>query len=466
MKNKFLIHSIIVACLLMFTFSSCSTQKNTNKYVYKGKIDYNLSNADELMLDSIQRKTFEYFLHENHPEMGIIKDRAAKDAFASIAATGFCLPTYAIAAERKWISREEAVDRTLKILKFFATSENNPLRSYKGFYYHFLDMDKGNRVDSWVELSSIDTGILMMGAIFARNYYDKDNPAEKEIREYAGILLKSMDWNVFKMDEKSVQPHTISMAWHPEKGTTNWGWHGYTEGLFLYVLAAGTGIDNPIQHYNAWLKGYEWKTPYPGLSHVAFPPLFGHQFSEIFIDFRGLADQYLKEKGISYFENSRRATLAQQQYAIQNPKGWVGYDSLTWGFTATDGCGPKYNFDDKKFEGYAGRGATGKNDVVAEDGTIGIYGSICSLPFTLDLSLKTIKNIQSKMGSKLWGKYGFYDSFNETAKWVDNDFVGIDQGPTILMIENFRTGLIWKYVMKDPIIQKGLQRLNFEYIKK
>ena len=466
MKNKFLLHSIIVASLLMFTFSSYSTQKNTNKFVYKGKLGYNLSKSDELMLDSIQRKTFDYFLHENNPELGIIKDRAAKGAFASIAATGFGLPTYAIAVERKWITRKEAVNRTLKILKFFATSENNPLRSYKGFYYHFLDMDKGNRVDSWVELSSIDTGILMMGAIFARNYYDKDNPAEKEIREYAGILLKSLDWNVFKMDEKSVQPHTISMAWHPEKGITNWGWHGYTEGLFLYVLAAGTGIDNPIQHYNAWLKGYEWKTPYPGLSHVAFPPLFGHQFSEIFIDFRGLADQYLKEKGISYFENSRRATLAQQQYAIQNPKGWVGYDSLTWGFTATDGCGPKYNFDDKKFEGYAGRGATGKNDVVAEDGTIGIYGSICSLPFTPDLSLKTIKNIQSKMGSKLWGKYGFYDSFNETAKWVDNDFVGIDQGPTILMIENFRTGLIWKYVMKDPIIQKGLQRLNFEYIKK
>ncbi|MDR3652913.1 MAG: glucoamylase family protein [Paludibacter sp.] len=466
MKNKFLIHSIIVACLLIFTFSNCNALKNASKYVYKGKIDYNLSKSDELMLDSIQRKTFEYFLHENNPEIGIIKDRAAKGAFASIAATGFGLPTYAIAAERKWITRNEAVDRTLKILKFFATSENNSRRSYKGFYYHFLDIDEGNRVDSWVELSSIDTGILMMGVIFARNYYNKNNQAEKEIREYAGILLSSMDWTVFNMDANSKQPYTISMAWHPEKGTTNWGWHGYTEGLFLYVLAAGTGIDNPIQHYNAWLKGYEWKTPYPGLSHVAFPPLFGHQFSEIFIDFRGLADKYLKEKGISYFENSRRATLAQQQYAIENPKGWVGYDSLTWGFTATDGPGPNYNSGDKKFEGYAGRGATGKDDVVAEDGTIGIYGSICSLPFTPDLSLKTIKNIQSKMGSKLWGKYGFYDSFNQTANWVDNDFVGIDQGPTILMIENFRSGLIWKYMMKDPIIQKGLQRLNFEYIKK
>lgn len=466
MKNKNLIQGLISAFLIVFLFSNCNAQKSVAKYVFKGKINYNLSKSDDLMLDSIQRQTFEYFRHEYHPEMGFVKDRAAKDAFASIAATGFGLPTYAVAAERKWMTRQEAVERTLKTLKFFVESANNPNRSYKGFYYHFLDWKEGKRVDTWVELSSIDTGILMMGAVFARNYYDKNTPAEKQIRDYATKLLSSMDWNVFKMDENSKQPYTISMAWHPEKGVTNWGWHGYTEGLFLYVLAAGTGIDNPIRHYNAWLKDYEWKEPYPGLAHVAFPPLFGHQFSEIFIDFRGLADQYLKKKGISYFENSRRATLAQQQYAIQNPKGWKGYDAYTWGFTATDGCGPKYNFDDKKFEGYAGRGATGKDDVVAEDGTIGIYAPICSLPFTPELSLKTIKNIKSKMGSKLWGKYGFYDAFNQTANWVDNDFVGIDQGPTILAIENFRTGMIWKYMMKDPIIQKGLERLNFEYIKK
>ena len=459
---KFTILIIIISSL---SIMRCTAKKDVAKYISQGKIDYNLSKSDDLMLDSIQRQTFQYFVHESHPEFGIVRDRTAEGSFASIAATGWGLPTLAVGVERHWMSREEAASRTLKTLKFFYDSRNNPTRGYKGFYFHFLDWKEGKRVDTWVELSSIDTGILMMGAVFARNYYDKNSSIEAEIRDYATKLLSNMDWNVFKMDEKSVQPHTISMAWHPEKGTTNWGWHGYTEGLFLYVLAAGTGIDNPIQHYNAWLKDYAWKEPYPGLAHVAFPPLFGHQFSHIFIDFRGLSDQYLKEKGIDYFENSRRATLAQQQYAIQNPKGWKGYDAHTWGFTATDGCGPKYNFGDKKFEGYAGRGATGKDDVVAEDGTIGIYGPICSLPFTPEESLKTIKNIKSKMGSKLWGKYGFYDSFNETANWVSPDFVGLDQGPTILAIENFRTGLVWNYVMKDSVIQKGLERLHFEYIK-
>lgn len=454
--------------ILLFVLS-CSPTKNTNKFISQGKINYNLSTEDEKMLDSIQYKTFLYFLNEHHPEKGIVKDRAKKGSHASIAATGFALPVYAVGIERNWITREKATDITLKTLRYFANSIQSDKDSlaigYKGFYYHFIGMESGKR--EWnCELSSIDTGLLMMGIIFARNYYDKNTPEEKEIRELATTLLNRLDWSVFYMDEKSKHPYTISMAWHPESGTTNWGWHGYTEGLFLYILAAGTGIENPERAYNGWLRTYTWKTPYPGLSHVTFPPLFGHQFSQTFIDFRGLADPYLKEKGIDYFENSRRATLTQQQYAIENPKGWVGYDSLTWGFTATDGPGSAYNFDDKKFEGYAGRGSSGKEETVAEDGTLAPYGVLSSLPFTPELSLATIKNINKKYGDKIWGKYGYYDAFNPTAKWVDDDFIGIDEGPMLLMIENFRTGLVWNYVMKDPIIQKGLETLHFDYIKK
>lgn len=458
--------STVAAIALAATLGSCTTQKEaTLKYPSQGKINYKITPQDEAMLDSIQYKTFQFFLKENYPEVGGIKDKSAADAPISIASTGFGLPTFAIATERKWIKREEAVDVTLRTLKFYVDSQNNPERSYKGFYYHFLNKDTGNR--EWkCELSSIDTSILMMGVIFARNYYDKNTKEEKEIRELAGKMLNNMDWTVFNMDEKSNHPYTVSMAWHPEKGTTNWGWHGYTEGLFLYVLAAGTGIDNPQQHYAGWQRTYSWKEPYPGLAHVTFPPLFGHQFSQTFIDFRGLADPYLKGKGIDYFENSRRATLTQSEYCKENPKGWVGYDAYTWGITATDGPGAKYNVGDKKFEGYAGRGTSGKEETVAEDGTLGPYGVLSSLPFTPELSLKSIKNINTKYGDKIWGKYGYYDAFNPTAKWVSNDFFGIDQGPMLLMIENFRTGLIWNNVMKDPVIQQGLEKLNFQYIKK
>ena len=258
---------------------------------------------------------------------------------------------------------------------------------------------------------------------------------------------------------------TISMGWSPENGLHDYGWIGYNEALFLYVLAAGSGMENAERSYKSWLKSYKWQTPYKGLSHVAFPPLFGHQFSQAFIDYRGIADEYMREKGIDYFENSRRATYVQRQYAMDNPKGWVGYDSLCWGVTASDGPTEKYNFDDKKFLGYAGRGTSGPDYNYFDDGTIAPYASLSSLPFAPEIVLPTIKSMNEKYGQKLWGKYGFYDSFNPTAKWFNDDFIGIDEGPMLIMIENFRTGLVWNYVMKDPIIQKGLNKLGYEYLK-
>ena len=155
----------------------------------------------------------------------------------------------------------------------------------------------------------------------------------------------------------------------------------------------------------------------------------------------------------------------QRQYAIDNPHGWVGYDSLCWGVTACDGPTEKHNFDDKKFLGYAGRGTSGPDYNYFDDGTIAPYGSLSSLPFAPEIVLPTIKSILEKYGDRLWGKYGLYDSFNPTAKWFDDDFLGIDQGPLLIMIENFRTGLVWDYMMKDPVIQEGLRKLGFEYLK-
>ncbi len=464
-----LVHSRIVA---LFLFASvlfgCNAHKHLNGFTSHGKVAGNLSKEDELMLDTIQRKTFLFFQNAIDPEKGFVKDRAASWSPSSIAATGFGLPTYAIAAERGWISRKEAIDQTLKILRFYANSEQSTdslSSGYKGFYYHFLNLKTGKREWS-CELSTVDTGLLLMGVIFSRNYFNHDDADEQEIRTLAVKLLGRLDWDFFYLPETANHPRTLSMAWTPEHGILNWGWHGYDEALFLYILAAGTGMKNAEESYKAWQSYFKWKTPYPGLSHVSFPALFGHQFTACFIDTRGLFDPYMKEKGIDYFENSRRATLVQQQYAIENPKGWVGYDSLTWGITASDGPGAQYNFGDKKFEGYAGRGTSGKDETIAEDGTLAPYGPLSSIPFTPELSIATIRNMNAKYGDKIWGAYGFYDSFNPTAKWVDNDFIGIDQGPLFLMIENFRSGLVWKYVMKDSVIQTGLKRLQFEYVKK
>jgi len=462
MKIHFIIKATILTAVL--AFAACTTPQSID-FRSNGKVDYRLTADEVSMLDSIQQKTFLFFLNESHPEWGLVKDRAAVWAPASIASTGFGIPSFAVGAERNWITREQAAQITLNILDFFVNSVQSADTSstgYKGFYYHFLRMNSGTR--AWkCELSSIDTGLLMMGIIFARNYYGLDNEVEKQIRAKATLLLDRIDWNFMAMPDTGKYANTISMAWTPEKGLHHMGWSEYDEALFLYILAAGSGMENAEKNYDAWLASYKWMTPYKGLSHVAFPPLFGHQFSLAFIDFRGIADRYMKEKGIDYFENSRRATYVQRQYAIDNPKGWVGYDSLCWGITACDGPGDQYNFDDKKFLGYAGRGTSGPDYNYFDDGTIAPYAPLSSLPFAPEIVLPTIRSINEKYGDKLWGRYGYYDSFNPTAKWFDNDFVGIDEGPMLLMIENFRTGLIWNNVMKDPIIQKGLNRLGFTY---
>jgi len=423
--------------------------------------------ADEKMLDSIQYRTFLFFLHEHQPETGIVKDRSTPASPASIAATGFGIPVFAIGAEHQWITREKAAEITLRILRFFWRSpqDTNPNGvGYKGFYYHFLKMDTGTR--EWnCELSSVDTGILMMGVIFARNYYNRDDETEKEIRDLAAKLLARIEWNFMVLPAKSQYAHTLSMSWSPEHGVQDYGWCGYNEALFLYILAAGSGMEQAQQSYQAWLSTYKWYTPYPGLSHVAFPPLFGHQFSPAFLELRGVADSYMREKGIDYFENSRRATLVQQRYAADNPGGWTGYDSLCWGITACDGPGGKYNTGNRKFEGYAGRGTSGPGYNYFDDGTLAPYAVLSSLPFAPDLVLRTIRTMNDRYGSRIWGKYGYYDSFNLTANWVDTDFLGIDEGPMMIMIENFRTGLVWNYEMNDPIIQKGMKILGFETVK-
>jgi len=452
---------------VVFAFAFGVAQPQTIVFRSKGKVNYPLTRDEEIMLDSIQHKTFLFFLNEHDPQKGIVKDRIKAGAPASIAATGFGIPTFAIGAERNWITREQAAEITLKILTFFSNSvqsKDPDVTGYKGFYYHFLKMNSGTR--EWnCELSSVDTGLLMMGIIFARNYYTTDNKVENQIRLRAGMLLGRIDWNYMLLPGSGKFANTISMGGSPDKGMQDYGWIGYNEAMFLYVLAAGSGMKNAEKSYEAWLKPYQWYTPYQGLSHVAFPPLFGHQFSQAFIDCRGLVDKYMKTKGIDYFENSRRATLVQRQYAADNPKGWVGYDSLCWGVTASDGPEEKYNFDDKKFLGYAGRGTSGPGFNYFDDGTIAPYAALSSLPFAPEIVFPTIKSMNKKYGKKLWGKYGYYDAFNLTAKWVDDDFLGIDEGPMLLMLENFRTGLVWNYVMKDPIIQKGLNTLGFQYLK-
>lgn len=426
------------------------------------------SEREKDFIDTLQYRSFLYFMNEINPEIGMVKDRNTDGSACSITAAGWAIPVWAIGAEHKWMSREKAAELTLNLVIFLYNSVQSTdpdATGYKGFYYHFLNMKTGKR--EWEsELSTIDTSWLLAGIRFAVQYFNLNNDVENKIRELGDKLTYRVDWDwtIIKKSKHEGHQGLITMGYSPNEGLGDFGWYGYTEALYLYILAAGTTLSNPMQVYNEWLSGYDWKEPYSGLAHVIFPPLFGHQFSEMFINFKGLADKYLKEKGIDYFENSRRATLSNWNYCIQNLKGWIGYDSLTWGISACDGPGD-FEKDGKKFYGYGGRGASGPDDNYLDDGTIAPEAAAGSIPFAPEICIPALWNMYKNYGDKgLWGKYGFKDAFNLTVGWFDKDYLGLDEGPIVIMIENYRTGFIWNYSMKDPVIMKGLKELGFKKI--
>lgn len=450
---------LFISILLLDSCLNSTKHSNNLNPAYQ-----NLSKEDKKFLDTLQHLSFLYFIHETNFKTGLVKDRSTNSSPASISAMGFALPVWAVGVEHNWILRQEAAERTLNMLKFLINSDQSAksdATGFNGFYYHFLDFKTGKR--TWnSELSTIDTAWLLAGVRFAANYYNLNNNIEKEIRRLSDALSRRVNWNWSVLKTKNEYDSTITLGWTPEHGFDKIGWIGYNEALFVYVISAGSGLQNVNSIYNNWLSNYTWKEPYKGLAHIIFPPMFGHQYSHIFIDFRMIQDKYMQKKNIDYFENSRRAVLTQWKYAIQNPENWVGYDSLTWGLTACDGPGPRYNYDNKIFNWYIARGTSGIYDVMNDDGTIAPTAAAASIVFEPVLVIKTLKNMYSKYKDKgIWGKYGFVDAFNLTVNWFDKDFLGIDQGPIVLMIENFRNDFVWKYIMKDKLIKKGLKKTGF-----
>ncbi|MGV3772734.1 MAG: glucoamylase family protein [Verrucomicrobiales bacterium] len=406
---------------------------------------------DDAFLDFVQRCSFLYFWYETNPANGLIRDRSRPGAFCSIAANGFGMTALIIGVERGWITRQEAANRILLTLQTFYRGKQGPEASgvmgYKGWFYHFLDMNTGHRFKE-VELSSIDTALLLAGMLDARGYFNDSSPQEKKIRQLVGAIYNRIDWTWMLNGADA-----LSMGWHPESGFIPARWNGYNEAMILNILGLGAG-KNPLspKTWEAWTSTYQWKTNY-GEAYLEFAPMFGHQYSHCWIDFRGVADDYMQGKGIDYFENSRRATLAQQKYVIENPRKFIGYAADCWGLTACDGPG----FG--KFQAYSARGGPPPEN---DDGTIAPTAVGGSLPFAPEICLPTLRNFYGKYREQLWTGYGFIDAFNLTANWWDPEILGIDQGPIVIMIENYRTGSVWKRFMKSPEVVKGMKRAGFK----
>jgi hypothetical protein len=416
-------------------------------------------------LDRLQWTTILYYLHETNPENGLVRDKTDPAAPSSIAAIGMALATVPVVVERGVLFRPFAAKQALRRLRFLYSLPQGPepdAAGYKGFFYHFLDMESGRRV--WqCELSTIDSAFLFAGMLTAAAYFDQDTADEAEVRRLADALYRRADWNWARNGGA-----TLTHGWRPESGFLPYHWEGYDEGLLLYVLGLGSPTyPLPPESYTAFCATYEWKQIY-GRELLYSGPLFTHQFSHLWIDFRGLQDAYMRERGSDYFENSRQATFVQQAYAIHNPLQFAGYCEHCWGFTACDGPGwgkRVVEGVEREFYGYHARGAPFGPD----DGTVAPWVVVASLPFAPEIVVPTVCHFDGmKLGAKA-RRYGFKRSFNHTFRaddsptgwWVSPYYYGIDQGPVALMIENYRTGLIWDITRRCPYFADGLRRAGF-----
>ena len=437
------------------------------------------TNDDEIFLQDLQERTFNWFWEVTPEATGLTPDRHPKRPFSSVAAVGFALTAYGIGAENGYVSREAAAQRTLNTLRFFWESPTGEalegIAGRNGFFYHFLHMDSGYRFNE-TELSTIDTALLMAGALFAQSYFDQNTPTEETIRAYADSLYRRVEWPWFQRDRAPL----ITMGYRGERGGFGQAaYQGYNEAMILYILALGSPT-HPVEPdaWDAFTSTYEWGEFY-GQEMVQFSPLFGHQYSHVWIDFRGIQDEYMRERGIDYFENSRRATYSQQAFAIANPNGFKDYGEFIWGLTASDGpAGEWYivNGDSVRFRRYWARGASLRH--VNDDGTIAPTAAGGSIPFAPEITIPTLQAIKAKYGDRVYNEYGFVDAFNPTFTfqgadlefghvdslygWFDSEQLGIDQGPIVAMIENHRSGLVWEAMKKNPYIVQGLCRAGFQ----
>ncbi|MDT7835928.1 glucoamylase family protein [Aquabacterium sp. OR-4] len=436
------------------------------------------------LLDDLERRTFDYFWQTTDAATGLAPDRWPTPSFASIAATGFALTAWPLGVQRGWVSREAARERVLNTLRSFLDAPMGPQASgtagHHGFYYHFLDMRSGTRF-ARCELSTIDTALLLAGLLCCQSFFDGAQADETRLRDGVDEFYRRIDW-AWAMPRAP----RIGHGWHPESGFISSDWRAYDESMLLYLLALGAP-SRPVgrEAWDFWASGLAeaWGSQY-GQAHLRFAPLFGHQFTQCWVDLRGLHDGFMRgmqarEPGLDYFENSRRATHAQRAYAMVNPEGWAAYGPEVWGVSACDGPADvqrAYGGRMRRFISYAGRGMGGAH--THDDGTLAPYAAGSSIAFAPEIVLPALATMRARWGEHLYGRYGFFDAFNPSFDfadvrlthgrvvpgqgWFDTDYLGIDQGPMLAMLGNHRGEVVWQTMRRNAHLRRGLQRAGFQ----
>lgn len=435
--------------LIAIVFICVATQFAVAQKVFDAKSrPKNLS--DSALLELVQKQTFKYFWDFAHPVSGMSRERSNVsfgygDEVVTTGGTGFGVMSVIVAAERKWITRDTAAKFLLKMVNFLLKAD-----SYHGVFPHWLNGATGktipfSRKDDGADL--VETSYLFQGLLCVRQYFNGDNKTEKDLRNRIGWLWNDIEWNWFTKGGEEV----LYWHWSPNNGwAMNFPVRGFNECLIMYVLAASCPNEKysvpAAVYHRGWVQSdffkngkefYDIKLP---LGFDYGGPLFFSHYSFLGLNPRGLKDRYA-----DYWEQNKNHTLINREHCIRNPKKFKGYGADCWGLTASD-----------TYNGYAAHSPT-------EDlGTISPTAALSAFPYTPEYSMQALKHFYYNLGDKLWTEYGFVDAFNETKDWYAQSHLAIDQGPIIVMIENYRTGLLWNLFMSCEEVKKGLKKLDFK----
>jgi len=445
-KNR-LVFPVLVALVLSALAAvepSYAQTKKSDRITPELKIKKNLT--DDQLLDLVQKQTFRYFWDFGHPVSGMARERSNKsfdygDEVVTTGGTGFGIMATIVAAERKFITREQAAARTKKIVDFLWKAD-----MFHGAFPHWLNGETGKVIrfspkDDGADI--VETSFLFQGLLTAREYYTADNPTESAIRNKILWMWEGIEWNWFTQNQNELYWH-----WSPNNGwSMNHAIKGWNECLITYVLAASSPsnsisrrvYENGWANSNTFFNGKKYFDITLPLGFEYGGPLFFSQYSFLGLDPRGLKDQYA-----DYWEQNKAHTLINRAYCIANPKHYKGYGANSWGLTASD-----------SWQGYAAHSPT-------EDlGVITPTAALSAFPYTPEFSMQALRHFYEDKGDSIWGEYGFADAFSDEHNWVAKSYLAIDQGPIVVMIENYRSGLLWKLFMRNPDVQKGLIKLGF-----
>ncbi|WP_343743916.1 glucoamylase family protein [Chitinophaga sp.] len=433
---------ICLICLLAF-----GGQAQVKQPSIKADLQIRQNLSDSALLDLVQKQTFRYFWDFAHPVSGMSRERSNKsfdygDEVVTTGGTGFGVMAIVVATERGWITREAAIDRMLKIINFLRKADH-----YHGIFPHWLNGATGktipfSRKDDGGDI--VETSFLFEGLLTARQYFNRDTPKEEELRNKINWTWREAEWNWYTQDGRNV----LYWHWSPNNGwSMNHEIRGYNECLITYILSASSptyAIPASVYHHG-WANNYYFRNDRTYFG-IKLPlgmdyggPLFFTHYSFLGLDPHGLKDRYA-----DYWEQNKNHTLINREYCVQNPKGFKGYGANAWGLTASD-----------TYNGYDAHSP--END----HGTITPTAALSAFPYTPEYSMQALKHFYYQLGNKIWSEYGFTDAYNETQQWYATSYLAIDQGPIVGMIENYRSGLLWKLFMSCPEVQAGLKKLEF-----